>query len=492
MIPHIIHTKGGKLTGDTSRTDVSNLLTDAFSQNRPGGIVFHLHGGLVNKASGHEIADRVIREYEEAGAYPIVFVWETGVLETLRNNLTTIASEAIFQKIRNRVVKMVKRKFLQSPGERSSGQLAHVTADAELQAIEDAKTDPDALWKNDPAPPPDLTEVTQFEELQLENELAQDFELVTEIDTVSQGLLTREQIESQRTARSAMVQGSTVTLMDPDALEEYIVRPAPGERGVLSTASFIKAVVNITINVVKRFLNGRDHGFHATIIEEILRTLYIGNAGKFVWSSMKTDGADHFKDGGDVFAGTAILEELAGHLAAAPDTKITLVGHSAGSIFASEFLKAADAMLPPATKLDVIYLAPAATMELTAETLANHGSRIHNFRMFAMTDENERKDVLVNRLPHFYPSSLLYLVSALFEGETDSPITGMQRFHDAARFPVARYPHIQKIRDFMQGHIVWSVSNAGDGRNSRALDHGDFDNDCQTLASLRHILSNGF
>ena len=492
MPPNIIHTKGGRLVGDTSRDDVRNMVSEAFSKPPPGGIVFHLHGGLVNKAAGQEIASRLIPEYTAAGVYPIVLVWETGIIETLTNNLSTIASEAIFQKVRNRVVKMVKRKFSQGAGDRSGNQLPQDAAIAEILAIEDAKAHPEALRANDPAPPSGLTELSDFEKLQLESELGYDLELITEVERVSQGLLTEDEIEAQRASRSAVVRGSTASLMDPEALEAYVVRPEPNARGIISTASFIKAVVLIAANVIKRYLTGRDHGFHATIVEEILRALYIGNAGKFVWSSMKADGINHFKGGGD-FAGTAVLEDLATHLAAAPETRITLVGHSAGSIFASAFIQAADAVFPAETKLDVIYLAPAATMELTARTLADHVSRIRNFRMFAMTDENERKDVLVDKLPYFYPSSLLYLVSGLFEDETDTPITGMQRFHDANRFSAASYPHIQTIREFMNGHIIWSVSSdGGNGRNSSSIDHGAFDNDAPTLASLRFLLSNGF
>lgn len=492
MPSNIIHTKGGRLVGDTSREDVRAMIAEAFAKKPPGGIVFHLHGGLVNKAAGHETAGRLIPEYTAAGAYPIVLVWETGVIETLKNNLSSIASEAIFQKVRDRVIKMVKRKFSQGPGERSGNQLPQDPATAEIQAIEDAKADPQALRANDPPPPAGLTDLTDFERMQLEAELGFDVELITEVEKVSQGLLRKEEIDAQKVSRSALVRGSSASLMDPEALEAYVVRPPSNSRGLISTASFIKAVVLIAASVVKRYVTGRDHGFHATIVEEILRALYLGNAGKFVWSSMKTDGSDHFNAGND-YAGTVILNELASHLADAPGTRITLIGHSAGSIFASAFIQAADAILPADVQLDVIYLAPAATMELTANTLANHVSRIRHFRMFAMTDDNERKDVLVDKLPYFYPSSLLYLVSGLFENETDTPITGMARFHDSGRFSAAKYPHIQKIRDYMDGHIIWSISaDAGDGRKSGSLDHGAFDNDETTLASITHLLSKGF
>ncbi len=492
---HIIHSRGGKLCGDTTPGDVARIISKAMAHTDAGGIVLHFHGGLVNKDSGTEIAGRLSESYEQqAGAYPIFTVWEAGLFETLRNNLKEIAHEHLFRLIRERLIKIVKRKLLQNAGQRSGQQLPTVDIDKEMAALAEAATDPTLLVRTAPEIPDELSELTAFEQLQLSEELLHDYDLVTEIEKVSNGLLSPDNIQTQKTSRSGTVRSSTASLMDPDAIDQYIEKPDPKTRGFISTAKFVAAVVKIAGVVIKRMITDRDHGFHATIVEEILRALYIANAGQIVWSTMKKDTFDHFGPDANLYAGTAVLHELAEQLKTR-DTppKITLIGHSTGAVFISAFLEAADASLPPDVLFDVIYLAPAATMELTAKTLANQGHRIRNFRMFAMTDENEKADVLVDQVKFFYPHSLLYFVSGVVEDETDMPLTGMQRFYRPDDFPDTKFPDITPVRGFIQGdRVIWSVDDRGPGKKSSAVDHGEFDNNSDTIASICHILKNGY
>ncbi len=491
---HVIHSRNGKLTGDTSSRDVSQIITAALDNTAGGGLVFHFHGGLVNKEAGLEIAGHLGPKYMDAGAYPVFCVWEAGLFENIKNNLVEIAKEQLFNIIRQRVLKMVKRKLTQNPGQRSGQELPTVSIDEELAAIEATKTGLRALSTHAPAIPEDLNELSQFEQMQLEEELLHDDELMRELVKVSQALLSPAEIEQQRSARSGTVRASSATLMDADAIEAYIERPAADERGIISTAKLIKAVVKIAVIVIKRFITDRDHGFHATIVEEILRALYVGNAGGIVWSTMKKDTFDHFGPDRKQYAGTAILHEIAEHMKThETPPKITLVGHSTGAVFISAFLEAADAMLPPEAAFDVIYLAPAATMELTAKTLKNQGHRIRNLRMFTMTDENEKADALVNRVEFLYPCSLLYFVSGVVEDEIDMPLTGMQRFYDADRFPDQQFPELTPVRLFMRGdRVIWSVDDRGPGKRCAAVDHGEFDNETNTIDSIQSILENGF
>lgn len=489
---YLIHTQGGKLIGDTSRSDVSRIISKALTHTGTGGIAFHFHGGLVNKASGVEIADRLIPEYSAAHAYPIFTVWETGVIETLRNNWFSIASEPFFEKVRARLIKMVMRKMAQTPGERTAQSLPAVDAQQELEAVKEAAANPDILLDTGPQVPNSLTELTRYEEIQLEQELLMDPDLLSEVEKVSAGLMTPAEIEAQRASRSATVRASVNSLIDPDAVEAYIERPEAGARGIISSAKLIKAVVVIVAKIVHRFITKRDHGFHATVVEELLRAFYVGNAGRFVWNSMKNDAFDHFGGDGSSFAGTAILEELVAGWDGDSPPRITLIGHSAGSVFISAFIEAADAVLEPGFKFDVIFLAPAARYDLTSKTLADMGHRIANLRTFTMTDENERQDPLVDKLPWFYPSSLLYLISGVLEDEADTPITGMQRFHEESRFPSAKFPELVPLRNHLNSRTYWSVTNMGDGRSTAALDHGAFDSDTPTINSIKHLLQHGF
>jgi hypothetical protein len=493
---HVIHLEGGRMAADTPRAVVQRIARDAATRCGPGGIVLHFHGGLVDHAAGVAIARRLAPVYRDAaGAYPVFFVWESGLLETLQNNLAEIAREKFFRMVWKRIAGIVMRKFRSEPGQRTGLGLPPVDASSLADAI-DAALDrgaEDALPVSEPAPPVMLEELTSVEKLSLEQELAVDAELTLEIEQVSAGLRLPDEVEADRRARSARVPGSTRTLMDPDALAHLVDRPTPGARGLVTVAKLIEAVVSVAAGVIRRFLDGRDHGFHATVVEEILRELYLANAGGAVWGWMKGDTQDAFRDDATVYGGTAFLEALRDAVDPNNPPRITLVGHSTGAVFISEFLDKAAGILPPAQPYDVVFLAPAATCERTAATLQAHHERIRGFRMFTMTDAYEREDRLV---PVLYPHSLLYFVSGVVEGSADTPIVGMHRFYDDVEYPDGAFPSVRIVRDFVRGgagRAVWAVTVDGPaGQRSASQRHVDFDDDEVTLQSVAHLLEAGF
>jgi hypothetical protein len=290
----------------------------------------------------------------------------------------------------------------------------------------------------------------------------------------------------------APVVASTTTLMDPAAIERLVGPRDPQTRGFIETAEVVRAIVMIAARVIKRIVTKRAHGIYTTIVEETLREFYLANVGGKIWAMMKQDTADSFAPDPVEFGGTAVLTELAAAMRGGGYPKITLVGHSTGAVYISHWLQAADALLPHELQFDVVLLAPASTGALMAETLNQHGHRIRGFRMFSMTDEHERSDRLV---PVLYPRSLLYFVSGVVETTADTPVAGMQRFYDSARYEPGEFPDVDTARRFFgQGahRVVWSVAQDGLGRNTASISHGDFDNDTATIASLRHILMSGF
>src|SRR5450631_2772349 len=97
----VIHSRAGKLGAAdvTSRADAKRIIAKAQAANPAKGLVIHFHGGLVNTQAGLGIAAELAPRYLRAGAYPLFFVWEAGLFETLRNNLGDILHDQVFQEL---------------------------------------------------------------------------------------------------------------------------------------------------------------------------------------------------------------------------------------------------------------------------------------------------------------------------------------------------------------------------------------------------------
>ncbi len=90
--PHVINLNLGRLSSEgkfkTSEADVDAIFEDhllAWAAQREGKIpiVFYAHGGLTSEEAGLLTAVGQIDWWKANGAYPIHFVWETGLFETL-------------------------------------------------------------------------------------------------------------------------------------------------------------------------------------------------------------------------------------------------------------------------------------------------------------------------------------------------------------------------------------------------------------------------
>lgn len=493
---HVIHVENGKLASDTPVATVDGIVDRALAHGGKG-IVVHFHGGLVSYDKGLATATKLHAEYLDADAYPIFFVWESGLVETVVNNLGQIGDEQFFKLAWKRLANIALRKAGQSIGQRAAGTLPAVD-DLDVQAAIDAAvtTHDDApLVASEPTIGDDVEELTEVEQFMLEQELTRDLELTLTIQQISNGLRTPTEVEADRTARSGTIRGSTETLMDPEVLDELVERPDPAERGFVTTVMMIKKVVSIGASVINRFVQHRDHGFHATVVEELLRGLYLANVGGVVWNQMKLDTADAFGDDEQAHAGTALLAALRDRIDPHDPPKITLIGHSTGAVYISELLGKADTVLPPSIRFGVVFEAPASTFEKASATVEQHAARISGFRMFCMDEERELDDRLV---PVIYPHSLLYFVSGVVEPDADTPIIGMQRFHDRTDYPDGDYPEVGPARDFIAqsaDRAAWSITDAQapEGQRTAATKHGAFDDeDPATLASVKHIIENGF
>ena len=90
--PHVINLNLGRLSSEgifkTRQADVDAIFEDylpAWAAQRDGKIpiVFYAHGGLTSEESGLLTAVEQVEWWKSNGAYPIHFVWETGLFETL-------------------------------------------------------------------------------------------------------------------------------------------------------------------------------------------------------------------------------------------------------------------------------------------------------------------------------------------------------------------------------------------------------------------------
>jgi hypothetical protein len=245
--------------------------------------------------------------------------------------------------------------------------------------------------------------------------------------------------------------------------------------------------------VIHRFYSGRNHGLHPTVVEEVLRGLFLAQFGKWIWDGMKTKACQMWRPntgriGLDQFAGSYFLDRLADLQRAQPNFVIDLVGHSAGAIAICQLLAETVQRQPPVRIRNVLLLAPACTVELFYREVVSQPNRFEQFRMFALRDQQERRDRL---LPFFYPWSLLYFVSGTLEANADDPILGMERF--ALGIPARDSPELRATVKFLQvtqlQRVVWAGEPGSDGLYSEAQTHGAFDDDRVTLESLRWIIS---
>src|SRR4051794_4577116 len=423
--------------------------------------------------------------YEEPGGYPLFFVWQSGLGETIVNNLEDISHEKIFKRIVGRALQFAIGKATEGAGDTRGLTVALPDLEEVYDnAFGDVTTEPYAEIA--PAAPPQLSD---SQEQQLIQTMTADPVIQTEAAKIANSL-HEPKPESVGGTRGARVKGSTHTAMSPEVLDEIRAEAGPdGSRGVIATARIVKGAIATVRRVLVRLHDDRAHGIYPTVVEELLRELYLTNAGGLVWNQMKKDTADAFQADAGLYGGTALLDGLASR---EPSATPVLVGHSTGAVYICNLLAHADALLPAGRKFDVVLLAPACDFDLMDRTFADHGDRIGRLRIFCMKDEREQSDQLASIV---YPRSLLYFVSGALEAKPDWPILGMQRFYsDGAPFGNGEFPEIKRVREAIAkkpNSEVWSLASDPGGLSSSAEHHGDFDNDDTTLESVKRFISEG-
>lgn len=467
-------------------------------------LLLHLHGGLINQSTGEAIAARLSASGEHSWQLgpewsQLYVVWRTGAFDTLRTNWTDLVhDDRLYQAILRKLISFVGGKL-------GLPAIGGIRAAASTFAFDEFEIHRRITGQGDRRDPfaeidvhlaPDLPVGARAALMtpQDEGELALEFQAELAADDQFQIAAAEIGAATEKIACTRGI-GSVAGILQPDdgrslarldaGVRAEIAAAVPSDatsRGAVSVGVFLlKHAGIIAFRVFKRFRNHRDHGFHATIVEEICRELYGDLVGAKIWGMMVQDSADHFSPGG---FGTGLLDLL--QAVPAPG-RFVVTAHSAGSIWASRMLLALAARNQQA-RLRLILLAPAAQQKLFAEALAAAADRIELCRMFTMSDQLERKDaVLGHDKGYIYPSSLLYCISGMFEERNaaaypDAPLVGMQRYTGVPWLDATEAGHAQSIAGFFSAPGRGIITSPTPGI-CMADCHGCFDDEPLTLKS---------
>jgi len=489
---YIIQTgKDGRLDDAVSpHSHVVDLLDRAIGSRKT--IVLHLHGGLVPKESAYEMVNHLQPRYVEQGLFPIFIVWRTGLFDAVKN-AAELVHRPLFERLLIRLIKHFVARY-GSPEGRALGP-GEEPDDAEIEE-ELKKRNVGEIPYDDVHPEPDQEEMSKAEEGDLAASIQGDEEL-------------KDQWVLEVKAPEAPPGGKALGIDDSVRDEALLQDKKPEGRALASGIVLAEHAVKIAARIIKRYFKRRDHGLHTTVVEEILRELYVDLIGTEVWQFMKQDSADTF-EAKEKFheRGGRLLMQLMGEAvkkrraAGEPLPKVSIVGHSAGSIYAGNILahlakergsnSSAWFGLPFQFE-KLVFLAPAATCKTFSTVLSMHAKNplFQVFRMYSLSDEIERG---YYEVPVLYPGSLLYIISGLLESEDDAgthdmPIVGMQRYARSTH-PFSE-PVVAQVWKFLNKHpdqLVWSGDERGAGLNCDSKKHGDFFRTPETVASFLHFL----
>lgn len=417
----MIETGGdGRLADPTTAAQVAKLAADAVAH---GHLVIHLHGGLVNSGHGRATAAALVPLYRAKGGFPVAMVWHTGPGEVVCGNLREIAKEDVFQRLLKLVLRYVVGR-LTSAGGAKSGAGFDPPSDLEVKAELDAAPvhEPFGRVAGRPA------RLTADEVQEFEAAVRKDPDLNDAVDHLVKG-------DAAAKGVGGFAGPVVMTRMDPRVLADLGGGDAePGGRGIVAALALVRHTAAVLVRVIGRFSAGRDHGVLATCVEEIAREFYLASAGGAFWGAIKKDADDAFEAvAGQERGGRLLVDALARKVdAGGLPPRITVVGHSAGAIYACRLLR--ELALRELRVTDLVLVAAAVRYSLAGDTLEALGPlRPKRLHFVGLTEACESG---YWEVPGFYPRSLLYMVSGAAErdpaGESlaDEPLVGMARFFD--------------------------------------------------------------
>jgi hypothetical protein len=398
--------------------------------------------GLVDYDSGLDAATKLLRVYSAGSTYPFFFIWRSGLWQALADLLLPHLNRPTFVKAANRAFDLVASK------------------------IEGVLADP-ALTRR-----------------------------VRTLRTRSGGTRTLKELAALGEIYDRAWQKRTDVQLSCSSLEldrfaDFLVKPGKRGQGTAFRGANVRGPRNPLFRIIWRLNTHHNHGVYTTIIEELLIALQVGVAAKAVWDEMKRYIDDSFKSEADA-GGSAFLDQLALARGKNPNLRLTLIGHSAGSIYVQRFIEELDARFAesPGWKVEVLYMAPAISMARMYSGLEAFRPRVGAFRMFTLTEKAERGYFEVPG----YRGSLLNIVSGLCEADpaSDKPLLGMQRYWSGT--PPYKGADILAVTHLADPkRVAWCPTDIGaSGWQCGATQHGGFPLDPKMEDSSSYLLENGF
>lgn len=417
-----------------------------------GKAVLYFHGGLVKQEAGTASAQMLLDTHlADININKVGLVWRTGLLDAI----VEIFREEIES---GRLLEAVYRKAVAFLARKAAGVVFGDVRNNDLPFSPD-------LYGN--------SDDEQFDsggKGELNDQLVKDF-----ADQLEKDLKLSEKLETISTNDLAgeidvYLRNSGYSETDEQSQfcgEEEVEQKFVGRKAI---TYFALALAETLVRIAK----GTDHGFHATLVESLIRKIIpVAELGRKVWGGMKSQAKDMWKpsDNDVDYAGRYFLDQLVSHLDDVQTLELDLIGHSAGSICIAELLAVLKES-PYKQKIrvrNIFFMAPAIAMSDFASVFMNGSTQCENLRIFNLSDDAERRDELINlpMLEHLYPSSLLYFVSGVLENESsaDTPLLGMERYFSGER----PYQHgiCAEVRQFfdenhsIEYHVATKASEHG-------------------------------
>jgi len=426
---HVINlTESGAFSTAGRATSSPEQVRELFRSLDPGQpVLLHIHGGLVDEASALDDRVRPMAErYRAAGIQPVFLVWETGWAEVARQVLSDLFTRPFTRLLTSRVER-----------ERHEGPATFAAAPPELDDLEVLASS---------------LATSARDERELLDALEDDEE-------ARQALL-----ELGRSAEAA----PTGEHAGPEAF-------IAGAGALVLLGAATLAAGTVALRVARRRRDPYQwHGARDTILEEVVRLIYLGSLGRIGWDRIKRNAVEAWHPSRDAWLVRDELVRLRGQ--GAP---VSVIAHSAGSLHAGALLRALAPGVSGPVFDNLALVAAACDHGFFSQVLRPHLDRVERFALFGLRSEVEDASWMLDGV---YQGSLLNVISGLLEERPGWPVLGLERFWD-------RMGDVQDAMARPSSLRVLAPTEEGAPWPSRARAHGGFDLEPTTHQTLARLVT---